>query len=147
MYRPYSSSAADPRSLRSVESQLRELTKDFVMSFNTANFDQAAAQFAQDGTFMAPFRDAAYGPKEIERSLRQLGDTGYTDLRMETTRVEHSGDMAMEIGRFTLLLRKADSSVVPENGHYVRVWRRLGAWLVLADCWTRTAYAATERAA
>jgi ketosteroid isomerase-like protein len=147
MYRPYSSPAADAHSLRSVDSQLRELTKDFAMSFNTGNFDQAAAQFSHDGVLMAPFREAASGQKEIERSLRQLGDAGYCDLRLETTRVEHSGDMAMELGQFTLLRRKPDGATLPEHGNYVRVWRRLGAWLIIADCWTRTAYAATEQAA
>lgn len=147
MYRPYSSPAADSHSLRSVDSQLRELTKDFSMSFNTGNFDQAAAQFSHDGVLMAPFREAAYGQKEIERSLRQLGDAGYSDLRLETTRVEHSGDMAMELGRFTLARHKPDGVVVPEHGNYLRVWKRLGAWLIIADCWTRTAYAASELAA
>jgi ketosteroid isomerase-like protein len=147
MYRSYSSPAADARSLRSVETQLRDLTKDFAMAFNTANFDQAAGQFAHDGVLMAPFREPAQGQKEIEGSLRSLGDAGYSDLRLETTRIEHSGDMAMEIGKFSLVRRQAGSSVAPERGNYVRVWRRLGAWLVIADCWTRTADAASEQAA
>ncbi len=27
---------------------------------------------------------------------------------------------------------------MPEHGKYVKVWRRLGAWLIVADCWSRT---------
>jgi ketosteroid isomerase-like protein len=103
--------------------------------------------FASDGVLMAPQYEGAYGQKSVERLLRQLGEAGYSDLRLETTRVDHSGDMAMELGRFSLVVRKADGTLAPERGKYVKVWRRLGAWLILADCWSRTAAAATDRAA
>lgn len=142
MYRPYSGSAADPRPFRDVESQIRDLTQDFAMSFNTGNYDQAASLFAGDGVLMAPQSDAAYGQKQVERLLRQLGDAGYSDLRLETTRVDRSGDMAMELGRFTVIVHKADGTLVPERGKYVKVWRRLGAWLIMADCWSRSAQVA-----
>src|SRR5690348_9657836 len=100
MYRPYSSTGADARPFRDVESQLRDLSQDFATSFNTGNYDHCAALFASDGVLMAPLQEGAYGQKPVERVLRQLGEAGYSDLRMETTRVDHSGDMAMEIGRF-----------------------------------------------
>ena len=73
----------------------------------------------------------------MERLLRQLGEAGYSDLRLETTRVEHSGDMAMEVGRFSVVVRKADGTEAPERGKYVKVWRRLGVWRLMADCWSR----------
>lgn len=147
MYRPNVGTPTDARPFRDVESQLRDLTQDFAMSFNTANYDQAAALFASDGVLMAPRLETAYGPKVVERSLRQLGDEGYSDLRLETTRVDHSGDMAMELGRFSLVKRQADGTAVPERGKYVKVWRRLGAWLIVADCWSRIEQVASNRAA
>ncbi len=147
MYRPYSSPSGDSRPIRDVESQLRDLTQDFAMSFNTGNYDQAALLFVGDGELMAPHHEGAYGQKAVERLLRQLGELGYSDLRMETTRVEHSGDMAMEVGRFSVVVRKADGTVAAERGKYVKVWRRLGAWRVVADCWSRSPVAASERAA
>jgi ketosteroid isomerase-like protein len=147
MYRPYSGSQADFRPLVDVQSQLRDLTQDFTTSFNTGNYDQAATLFATDGVLMAPQYEGAYGQKSVERLLRQMGEAGYSDLRLETTRVDHSGDMAMELGRFSLVVHKADGTLIPERGKYVKVWRRLGAWLILADCWSRTAQAVNDRAA
>ena len=146
MYRPYNS-LADSRPFRDVESQLRDLTQDFTTSFNTGNYDQAASMFSLDGVLMAPQYEAAYGQKPVERLLRQMGEQGYSDLRMETIRVEHSGDMAMEIGRFSAVVHKGDGTAVPERGKYVKVWRRLGAWLIAADCWSRTAASVSDRAA
>jgi len=136
MYRPYSSSLADSRPFLDVQSLIRNLAQDFVTSFNTGNYDQAGALFAQDGAFMAPHYDPAYGPKAVEHLLRQIGESGYEDLRLETVRVETSGDMAMEIGRYTVGIRQADGTVRADRGKYVKVWRRLGAWLIVADCWS-----------
>jgi ketosteroid isomerase-like protein len=147
MYRPYTSPSADSRPFRDVESQIRELTQDFAMSFNTGNYDQAAGLFVSDGELMAPHYEGAHGQKAVERLLRQLSEAGYGDLRMETTRVEHSGDMAMEIGRFSVIVRKLDGTMMPERGKYVKVWRRLGVWRLVADCWSRTPLIASERAA
>src|SRR2546430_1670157 len=136
MYRPYSSSLADSRPFMDVESQIRSLTQDFVTSFNTGNYDQVAALFAPDGVFMAPHHEPAQGPKTVERLLRQFGEAGYGDLRVQTLRVEYSGDMAMETGRFSVAVRQANGTTVADRGKYLKVWRRLGAWLILADCWS-----------
>jgi uncharacterized protein (TIGR02246 family) len=119
-----------------VQSLIRNLSQDFVTSFNTGNFDQAATLFAQDGAFMAPHHDPAYGPKAVERLLRQFGEAGYEDLRLETVRVDASGDMAVEIGRYTVAIRQPDGTVMADRGKYVKAWRRLGAWLIAADCWS-----------
>jgi len=147
MYRPYSSSQPDSRLFLDVESQLRNLSQDFAMAFNTGNYDQAAGLFASEGVLMATHREGAHGQKAVERTLRQLGEAGYGDLRLETTRVEHSGDMAMEIGRFSVVVRKADGTMLPERGNYVKVWKRLGTWRLMADCWSGTPLAVSDRAA
>ena len=147
MYRPSTSTLMDSRPFRDVQSQLRDLSQDFTTSFNTGNYDQAAALFAGDGVLMIPNQEAAYGQKPVEQLLRRLGEAGCTSLRLETTRVEHSGDMAMEIGRFSVMVRKPDGTMEPERGKYLKVWKRLGGWLIIADCWSRTAEAAISRAA
>jgi len=136
MYRPYSSSVADSRPFLDTQSLIQNLAQDFVTNFNTGNYEQAAALFAQDGAFMAPHHEPAYGPKAIERLLRQIGEQGYEDLRLETVRVESSGDLAMEIGRYTVGIRRPDGTVLADRGKYLKSWRRLGVWLVVADCWS-----------
>ncbi len=147
MFQPYSSFGAGGPSPRDVESQIRDISQDFAMAFNTGNFDRAAALFAKDGVLIAPRQETAYGPRQVERLLRQLGDAGYNDLRLETMRVEHSGDMAMEVGRFIVTVRKMDGATLSERGGYVKVWRRFGAWLIIGDRWTRSAAAVADRAA
>jgi uncharacterized protein (TIGR02246 family) len=135
MYRPYSSTGGDSRPF-DVQSLIRNQAQDFVTSFNTGNYDQVAALFAQDGALMASHHDPAYGPKAIEHLLRQLGEAGYEDLRLETVRVEASGELAVEMGRYSVAIRQPEGAVLTDRGKYVRAWRRLGAWLIVADCWS-----------
>ena len=136
MYRPYSSSLAESRPFLDVQSLIHNLAQDFVTDFNTGNYEQAAAFFAHDGAFMAPHFEPAYGPKAVELQLRQFGDAGYQDLRLETVRVEASGDLAMEIGHYSVAIRQPDGTIQTDRGKYVKAWRRLGVWRIVADCWS-----------
>jgi uncharacterized protein (TIGR02246 family) len=136
MYRSYASPLEGSSSPTDVESTIRGLTQDFRTAFNTGNYDQVAALFASDGAFMAPNHEPVTGPAAIEHMLRELGDQGYQDLRVETTRVDHSGDMAMELGRYTVSIVEENGHSVTDKGKYLVVWRRLGAWRVAADCWS-----------
>jgi ketosteroid isomerase-like protein len=85
---------------------------------------------------MAPHHDPALGAKAIERLLREYCERGCEGLRFETVRVEHSGDIAVEIGRYTVAIRQENSTTFADRGKYVRVWRRFGAWLIVADSWS-----------
>jgi len=131
MYRPSPVSSSGSSS-SDVESTIRNLTQDFCTAFNTGNYDQVAALFAPDGLFMAPHRETAQGPKAIERVQRELGDSGYQDLRFVTARVDHSGDMAFEAGRYSVTIQGKDKSMA-DDGKFLRVWRRVGAWLIVAE--------------
>ena len=138
MYRSYSftsgvSNSGQPTDL---ETRIRELTQDFCTAFNTGNYDHVAALFGSDGIFMAPGNEPVQGPHAIERKFREFGDHGYQDLRLETTRVDCSGDMAIEVGRYTVALRHQNGALTQDRGKYLTVWRRLGAWLIVGDCWS-----------
>ena len=145
MYRPYSSPIAGSGSSMDVESTIRGLSQDFSMNFNTGNYDQVAGLFANDGLFMAPHHDSAAGPKLIERKLRDFGEAGFQDLRLETSRVDFSGDMAMEVGRYSVSIVRESGGVATDHGKYVKVWRRLGAWRIVADCWSSNLPASSAR--
>ena len=134
MYRPLGNSV--PSVGQSVESTIRELIQDFCMNFNTGNYDQCAAIFSPDGFLMAPNEEMVQGQKPIQRVLENFTDRGLSDLRMETVRVDASGDMAAEIGRYTQSIRLSNGTTVIDRGKYLSVWRRLGVWRILSTCWS-----------
>lgn len=135
MYGPFVRSVSSTNRLIDVPTTIRELSQDLSMAFNTGNYDHGAAQFAPDSIFMPSQHEAAQGSRAIERVLRQLGDAGYQDLRLQTLRVEHSGDMAVEVGRYTVAVHQANGTIIAQRGDYLHTWRRIGAWLVTAACW------------
>jgi len=134
MYRPYPTSARGS-SFSDTESAIRGLSQDFCTAFNTGNYDQAAALFAAEALFMPPHREPAQGPKIIERALREYGDLGYQELRFETIRVDYANDFAVEIGNYAVTIQQVKINLT-DRGKYLRSWRRLGAWLITADCWS-----------
>jgi ketosteroid isomerase-like protein len=141
MYRPFSASFSAASfsassSLPDLETTIRGLTQDFCMAFNTGNHDQVGVLFAGDGLFMTPRHEPAQGPRAVERVLRDYLDSGYQDLRLETQRISHSGDMAIETGRYVIAVRQEDGKTVIEKGHFMHAWRRMGAWRMVADCWS-----------
>lgn len=135
MYRASSFDVHGASSFREADGAIRGLTQDFSTAFNTGNYDQAAVLFAAEALFMPPHRESSQGVSAIEHVLRQFGDSGYEDLRFETLRVESSGDMAVETGRYSVTIRMG-ANVISDRGKYLRTWRRLGAWSITADCWS-----------
>jgi uncharacterized protein (TIGR02246 family) len=135
MQRPLSESTPRVNPWLDVQSAIRGLTQDFVTAFNTGNYDQAAAMFTSDGILMPPNLEAMQGQKAIEATLRRLGEAGYQNLRMETIRIEESGDLAVEIGRYAAAVEQANGTTVIEQGKFVQTWRRLGIWRMAANCW------------
>jgi len=85
---------------------------------------------------MPPNHDPAQGPGAIEKLLRQYCEYGYEGLRFETVRVEHSGDIAVEVGRYTAAIRQVNATTILDRGKYLRAWQRFGAWLIVADSWS-----------
>lgn len=134
-YRSYSSPAPQGP-LADVESTIRNTNQDFCTAFNTGNYDACAALYAADGCFMAPHYEMVQGKNAIERLLQKFADAGYENLKLETIRVESAGDIAMEIGRYTVSIRQGNGTTVMDSGKYLNSWRRFGAWLKVADCWS-----------
>jgi uncharacterized protein (TIGR02246 family) len=137
MYRSYSyGGGVNSAQPTDVATKIRELTQDFCTAFNTGNHDHAAALFQTEGLFMAPGTDPVQGRKAIEAKLREFADLGYQNLRLETTRVDCSGDVAIEVGRYTVSIGRSGADCIEDRGKYLTVWRRLGAWLIAGDCWS-----------
>ena len=136
MYRPFASGVSDSHPFLDVESTIRGLSQDYSTAFNTGNYDQVAGLFSSEGLFMTPQREPAHGPKAIEHLLRQYGEAGYQDLRLETVRIDYSTDMAVEMGRYSIVIRRENGATIADQGTFMHAWRRFGAWLMIAACWS-----------
>jgi uncharacterized protein (TIGR02246 family) len=65
-----------------------------------------------------------------------MQDPNFTlSFEAENVVVARSGDLAYETGAYSMSMTGPDNKPVPEQGHYVVVWRRQadGAWKVAVD--------------
>ena len=64
-------------------------------------------------------------------------DEGLTNLKLKTTKIESAGDLAYEIGDFSLDVTGEDGQVTPAPGNYLVVWKKGadGVWRLQVDTW------------
>ena len=118
------------------ESAVRDLIQDFTTSFNTGNYDHCSGIFVPEGQLILSHREPAQGQAAIERTLRELAERGFQDLRLQTVRVDALGDRGIEMGRYTVSVRLANGQSVRDWGNYLASWQRLGVWRIVASCFS-----------
>jgi len=77
------------------------------------------------------------GREAIAALWKSWIDDGLKNLTLKTTEVESQGDLAYEIGEFSLQVPGEDGSMTTAPGNYVVVWKRGadGAWWLKVDTW------------
>jgi ketosteroid isomerase-like protein len=88
------------------------------------------AFYEEGASFMAPNQPALVGRAAIAGMLGALFGMGLREIKLEISGVEVSGDMAAEVGRYTMTVGEGQ-----DRGKYVVVHRRQpdGSWKAFAD--------------
>jgi ketosteroid isomerase-like protein len=96
-----------------------------------------AAAFALDAEILSPAEPIIRGRAAILRKYaKTLATTTFTLASLQTSELNAGGDIAYEVGHFTMHFKDSGNSDSPETltGRYVRVWRRVGSdWLIAID--------------
>lgn len=112
------------------ERDIRALAKEFETHYNARDIDRLLALFADDGQLLVPNRDRAQGQVVLRAMFQEV--FSQFDPRhnvIETTHVEHSGDIAFSIGYHTSNVRLPDGTRIDDRGKWVTALRReLGKW-------------------
>jgi uncharacterized protein (TIGR02246 family) len=89
-----------------------------------ANGDAAgvAAQYTDDAQLFPANADLVTGKQEIQKAMQGFIDSGVTGLNLESTEIKGIGEMAFEVGKYTL---SVDEQVV-DNGKYIVIWKKDG---------------------
>lgn len=122
-----------------VERTLRKLRQGFVSAVNAKDLEGALACWAVDARILLEGRPAIEGAAARESARRTLSSNRIVRFDMETERIDHSGNLAYELGRFTFTLRKEDGSLIEDRGKYLDVWKKQGRsdWRILVHAPSR----------
>jgi uncharacterized protein (TIGR02246 family) len=126
-----------PTSADAVEHHITQIGEQWARNWNAGDLDKLIQAYAPDAVYMPPHHAAVHGRDAIHEYLKTPMRHGVGELTYEVTFVKHSGDLAYDVGRYTMSVPRADGKR-QERGKYLTVWRRQskGEWLIVADTWS-----------
>lgn len=118
--------------LAAVQQAIADVDRQWEEAANRGDAEAVAALYADDAYFLAPNAELVQGREEIRELLQGLVDMGLANVDFTTVDVGASGDLAYEVGRYSLDLQQPG---VSDQGKYVIVARRQadGSWKLVAD--------------
>ncbi len=118
-----------------VEALIRRIGEQWAQHWNARQLARLMEAYAADAVYMPPHHAAVHGRQAIEDYLRGPMQHGVTDLTYDVTYIRHSGDLAYDVGRYSMTVPQKDSSKRQDKGKYLTVWKRQadGSWKIVAD--------------
>jgi uncharacterized protein (TIGR02246 family) len=117
------------------EQAIRKMDRDFSAAATAGNLDGMMATYADDAVLMPPNFPAFRGRDAIRQFWGGFLAAGKIDATIEADRVIQSGDLASEIGHYSLKITpKGGGAPIEDNGKFMLTWqRRGGQWKAIAD--------------
>jgi len=85
--------------------------------------------FAIDAIIMPPDAEMVKGRDAIRRHWKGALDGGLSGLKINPTRIQVFGDMAIDIGHATLSMSPAGAAATVTKVKYIEIWKKIrGHW-------------------
>lgn len=118
-----------------VEALISKIGQEWAQHWNAGDLDRLTQAFAPDAVYMPPHHAAIHGRDAIREYLKTPLKHGVNDLTYEVTFIKHSGDLAYDVGRYSMSLPRPEGGRRQDRGKYLTVWQRQadGQWKIAAD--------------
>jgi uncharacterized protein (TIGR02246 family) len=119
------------------EAAVRRLTQEWILACNTRQLEELIELYAADALVLRsnlpPIRGAAAVREFFFASL----EAGLGEVALDPMRVEVSGELAHEVGRYSALVPGTAGKRREERGKYLWVFAKQasGDWKLTAECW------------
>lgn len=120
-----------------VRQAIEQTNVRFVEAFKAGDAATIASLYTQTAKMLPPDATEIAGGEAIQAEWQSWIDAGLKDLTLEAKEVEADGDLAYEIGWFTLQAPTETNDMATASGNYVVVWKRGadGDWRLHVDTW------------
>ena len=120
-----------------IEDIIRRTGEEWARHWNARELDRLVAAYAEDAVYLPPHHAAVHGREAIREYLKGPLAHGVTDLKFEVTYIKHIGDLAYDVGLYSMTVPQSDGSKKQDRGKYLVVWRKdAGGWKIVADSWS-----------
>ncbi len=111
-------------------------------AFQRGDATGVAACYTADAQLLPPNSAALSGTENIATFWQGAMAMGIKSAKLETQSVEERGDLAVEVGQYTLTIQPDGAAAMTDIGKYVVVWKNDGgAWKLHIDIWNTNAAA------
>lgn len=117
--------------------QIKRLRKLWAEAFNARDLESSLLFYADDAVVLPSNGIAVRGAEAIRDLLKSMFDAGHSEGKFEQSQIEYSGNMAVEVGDFTVLIH-ADGGTRLDTGRYMATWRRQedGEFKITVNVWS-----------
>jgi uncharacterized protein (TIGR02246 family) len=122
---------------QSISTEIREAivaaNERFMGAFSRGDTAGVAAAYTANGQVLPPNSDVIAGQQGIQTFWQGAMNMGVKAVNLETVEVQGTGDIAHEVGRYTL---QGEGGQVLDSGKYVVIWKHeAGQWKLHRDIW------------
>lgn len=108
----------------------------FMAAFQRGDAAGVAACYTHDGQLLPPNGESLSGTDSIAAFWQGAMAMGIKDAKLETRQVEARGDLAVEVGQYTLTIQPEGAKAMTDIGKYIVVWKDDGGtWKLYLDIW------------
>ncbi|HXM65938.1 MAG TPA: nuclear transport factor 2 family protein [Candidatus Acidoferrum sp.] len=120
------------------EAAVRRLTQEWVLACNTRQLDELIELYAADALVLRSNLPPIRGAMAVREFFFASLEAGLGEVALDPVRVEVSGDLAHEVGRYTALVPGTAGKRREERGKYLWVFAKQssGDWKLLSECWS-----------
>lgn len=109
---------------------------NFMAAFGRGDAAGVAACYTADARLLPPGGAPMTGTPDIATFWQGAMSMGIKAAKLETLHVEERGDLAIEVGQYTLAIQPDGGAAMTDVGKYVVVWKDDGgAWKLHIDIW------------
>ncbi|HEY1658819.1 MAG TPA: SgcJ/EcaC family oxidoreductase [Candidatus Sulfotelmatobacter sp.] len=120
------------------EAAVRRITQEWVLACNTRQLDELLDLYAPDALVLRSNMPVLRGAAAVREFFHSALESGLGEVALEPIRVEVTGDLAHEVGRYSALVPGTIGKRREERGKYLWVFGRQngGEWKLISECWS-----------
>lgn len=131
---PMQNESVDKEALKKVINEKNVRISGF---YKKGMVDSLATFFTKHSIQMIPNQKPIMGAEEYKESWSELMQFGTWDFKLKTVEVKASGNIVVELGKYTLEFTPNEDSPIPQmsdKGNYMVLWEKIeGKWKVIWD--------------
>lgn len=120
------------------EAAVRRLTQEWILACNTRQLDELLDLYSTDAIVLRTNLPPIRGTMALREFFHGALEAGLGEVALDPIRVEASGDLAHEVGRYSALVPGTVGKRREDRGKYLWVFARQssGDWKLVSECWS-----------